>query len=124
LTPKTKGIVWISLLSSFKSLISNGIVIAKTNKNRSNKSGINLKERELLLSITTSSVVVRVQTIEIRNIFKKGISLNESFENNFNGYKNETINKGIRRYKLVWFRLKINTKLIRNEIRHIILLIL
>jgi hypothetical protein len=124
LTPKTIGIVWISLLSSFKSLISNGIVIAKTNKNRSNKSGINLKERELLLSITTSSVVVRVQTIEIRNIFKKGISLNESFENNFNGYKNETINKGIRRYKLVWFRLKINTKLIRNEIRHIILLIL
>lgn len=97
LTPKTIGMVFISFLSNFKSLISNGIVMAKTNKKRSNKRGISLDDIELLLSVTKSIVVVNVQTIAIKNIFKKGTSLKEILEKDFKGYKNEIRNKGIKK---------------------------
>ncbi|MEJ6734452.1 MAG: hypothetical protein QNK68_07410 [Flavobacteriales bacterium] len=111
--------VLISFLSYFKSLISKGIVIASTNKNRSSKSGIRLKERVVLLSVTTSIVVVNVQTIAIKNIFKKGTSLKEILENDFKGYKKEIRNNGIKKYKLIGFRLKIKAKQITIEIKQI-----
>lgn len=96
-TPKTIGMVFISSLSNFKSLISKGIVIANTNKKRSSMRGISLNEISLLLSVTTSIVVVNVQTIAIKNIFKKGTSLKEILEKDFKGYKNEMKNKGIKK---------------------------
>ena len=99
--------------------MSKGIVIASTNKNRSSKSGIRLKERTVLLSVTTSNVVVNIQTIAIKNIFKKGTSLKEILENDFKGYKKEIRNNGIKKYKLIGFRLKIKAKQITIEIKQI-----
>ena len=110
LIPKTIGIVLISFLSNFKSLMSNGIVIAKTKKNRSKTKGIIVGERKPSLSVSTKIVVVKVQTIEIKNIFKKGTSLNEIVKLLiiFKGYKKEITNNGIRKYKVD--ELKLNIK--------------
>jgi hypothetical protein len=63
--------------------------------------------------------VTKVQTIAIKNIFKKGTSLKEILEKDFKGYKKEMKNKGIKKYKLVWFKLKTKQKQITREIKQI-----
>ena len=83
-TPKNNGIVCKFLESYFKSLISNGIVIAKTNKNRDNNCNTIFCEIGISFSSTNKSMVLTVQTKEIMKILLKGISLNPK------GYKTES----------------------------------
>jgi len=82
--PKNKGIVCTFWASYFKSLISKGIVIAKTNKNRDNKCNTILCEIGMSFSSTNKSIVLTVQTKEMIKILLNGIFLNPK------GYKTES----------------------------------
>ncbi|MDG1283671.1 MAG: hypothetical protein P8N46_03355 [Flavobacteriales bacterium] len=62
-------------MSYFKSLMSNGIVIANTNKNLENECNIKSVDNKILFSSAKISVVLNAQTSEIINIFNIGICL-------------------------------------------------
>ena len=76
-TPKIIGMVFNFILSYFISLISKGIQIAKTNKNRHIKCKYVLILRGILFSSNTSkSIVLVVQIKEMIKILENGIFLN------------------------------------------------
>ena len=81
--PRNKGIVLNFLASYFMSLMSKGIVIEKTNKNRASKCQQVFRDIGMLFSSTKRSIVLTVHTKEIIKIFKNGIFRNP------NGYKIE-----------------------------------
>ena len=63
------------LVSYSKSLISNGIVIAKTKKNRATKCKISLEEITILFSRVSNNIVVIDQTKAMTIILIKGMLL-------------------------------------------------
>ena len=71
--PKNNGIVIIFLVSYSKSFISNGIVMAKTKKNRATKCKISLTEIKILFSRINNNIVVVDQTKAMTTILIKGI---------------------------------------------------
>ena len=83
--PILSGMVFNFILSYFISLISKGIQIAKTNKNRHIKCKYVLILRGILFSKTTKSIVLIVQVRLMINILKNGILLSPK------GYKREII---------------------------------
>ena len=106
-TPKIIGMVFNFILSYFISLISKGIQIAKTNKNRHIKCKYVLILRGILFSSNTSkSIVLIVQIKEMIKILVNGIFLRQK------GYETDRIPekiiaiwvlvlKSINRYKLI-----------------------
>ena len=71
-TPKKRGIVFKFWASYFKSRISKGIVMAKTNRNRDINCKITLYVIGMLFSSTNNNIVLIVHTKEIINILLKG----------------------------------------------------
>ena len=73
----------IFLLSNFKSLISKGIAIANTNRNRTRICNIILDVKGMLFSKTSKIIVLIGQIKEIMNTLENGILLNPK------GYKTD-----------------------------------
>ena len=74
-TPKNKGIVSKFWASYFKSRISKGIVMAKTNRNRDINCKITLYVIGMLFSNTNNNIVLMVHIKEITNILLNGTCL-------------------------------------------------
>ena len=104
--PKIIGIVFNFILSYLISLISKGIQIAKTNKNRPRRCNMILDLKGMSFSKTSKRIVLVVQTNEIIKILENGIFLNPK------GYETDRIPEKIiaiwvlvlkseKRYKLI-----------------------
>ena len=104
--PKIIGMVLNFILSYFISLISKGIQIAKTNKNRPRRCNMTLDLKGMSFSKTSKNIVLIVQIKEMIKILENGIFLNPK------GYETDRIPEKIiaiwvlvlkseKRYKLI-----------------------
>ena len=84
-TPKNRGIVFKFRTSYSTSLMSKGIVIAKTNKKSDANCQIIFSEIKISFSNNSSSIVLTAQIKETIKILANGIFLNK------NGYNTEII---------------------------------